>query len=123
MQLVRLTSKGDAFLRQMLPDHFQRIAALMQPLSEAERALLVRFARQTFRPSGLAGGDGAASIAACCRLNSVSFSSIMFKKFIIRDRRFHCRRSHSRRGQGRPNQEAGERASYHAAFRSGYCGG
>jgi DNA-binding MarR family transcriptional regulator len=42
MQLVRLTSKGDAFLRQMLPDHFQRIAALMQPLSEAERALLVR---------------------------------------------------------------------------------
>ena len=42
MLLVRLTAKGDSFLRQMLPDHFQRIAALMQPLSEAERGLLVR---------------------------------------------------------------------------------
>jgi DNA-binding MarR family transcriptional regulator len=42
MLLVRLTAKGDAFLRQMLPDHFRRVAALMEPLAESERALLVR---------------------------------------------------------------------------------
>jgi DNA-binding MarR family transcriptional regulator len=42
MWMVNLTPKGDDFLRQMLPDHFKRVAALMQPLAESERALLVR---------------------------------------------------------------------------------
>lgn len=39
---VRLTSRGEMFLREFLPGHFQAIAALMSPLTEPERKTLVR---------------------------------------------------------------------------------
>lgn len=42
MMSVRLTAKGERFLREFLPGHFQAIASLMSPLSEAERKTLVR---------------------------------------------------------------------------------
>jgi DNA-binding MarR family transcriptional regulator len=42
MMLVHLTQKGHATLREILPGHFKRMAALMAPLSEHERKALVR---------------------------------------------------------------------------------
>jgi len=39
--LVRLTAKGTAFLERILPGYFRRIAAVMSPLTEAERKTLV----------------------------------------------------------------------------------
>jgi DNA-binding MarR family transcriptional regulator len=41
MMLVRLTAKGLAFLEQILPGYFRRIAAVMSKLTEAERKTLV----------------------------------------------------------------------------------
>jgi DNA-binding MarR family transcriptional regulator len=40
MYTVHLTPKAHAFLQEMLPDHYRRVAALMAPLSQAERATL-----------------------------------------------------------------------------------
>ncbi len=42
MMSVRLTPAGERFMGDYLPKHFQAIAALMSPLSEAERKTLVR---------------------------------------------------------------------------------
>ncbi len=42
MMSVCLTSRGEKFLVEFLPGHFQAIARLMSPLSEAERKTLVR---------------------------------------------------------------------------------
>jgi DNA-binding MarR family transcriptional regulator len=41
MMSVRLTPAGEKFLIEFLPGHFKAIAALMRPLSEAERKTLV----------------------------------------------------------------------------------
>jgi DNA-binding MarR family transcriptional regulator len=42
MMSVRLTAAGERFLREFMPGHFQAVASLMSPLSEAERKTLVR---------------------------------------------------------------------------------
>jgi DNA-binding MarR family transcriptional regulator len=42
MMQVHLTPKGHAALKEILPGHFKRMAALMAPLSEHERKTLVR---------------------------------------------------------------------------------
>jgi DNA-binding MarR family transcriptional regulator len=42
MMSVNLTPKGHALLEKILPKHFQRMAELMQPLSEDERKTLVQ---------------------------------------------------------------------------------
>lgn len=42
MMSVNLTAKGQALLDKILPKHFQRMAELMQPLSEDERKTLVQ---------------------------------------------------------------------------------
>ncbi|MGA2016747.1 MAG: MarR family transcriptional regulator [Opitutaceae bacterium] len=42
MMRVHMTQKGHATLREVLPLHFKRMAALMAPLSEHERKTLVR---------------------------------------------------------------------------------
>lgn len=39
---VELTPAGQAFLDDMLPEHFSRINTLLEPLSENERRTLVR---------------------------------------------------------------------------------
>ncbi len=40
MYTVHLTPKAHAFLQEMLPSHFRRVAALMAPLNQAERTTL-----------------------------------------------------------------------------------
>ncbi|HMD60643.1 MAG TPA: MarR family transcriptional regulator [Opitutaceae bacterium] len=42
MMRVHITHKGHAALKEILPGHFRRMAALMAPLSEHERKTLVR---------------------------------------------------------------------------------
>src|SRR3954465_13114767 len=42
MMSVRLTPEGERFLTNFLPGHFQAIASLMSPLTEAERKTLVQ---------------------------------------------------------------------------------
>jgi len=42
MMSVHLTARGQEVLREVLPGHFQWMAALMRPLSENERKTLVR---------------------------------------------------------------------------------
>jgi DNA-binding MarR family transcriptional regulator len=42
MMSVRLTSRGERFMREFLPGHFKGIAAIMSTLTEAERKTLVR---------------------------------------------------------------------------------
>lgn len=42
MMSVRLTTRAETYLKQMLPGHFQTMARLMAPLSESERKTLVR---------------------------------------------------------------------------------
>jgi DNA-binding MarR family transcriptional regulator len=42
MQSVALTEKGRLLLNQLLPQHFKRMSALMQPLDEGERKTLVQ---------------------------------------------------------------------------------
>jgi DNA-binding MarR family transcriptional regulator len=42
MMSVRLTSRGERFLRDFLPTHFRSIASVMGNLTEAERKTLVR---------------------------------------------------------------------------------
>jgi DNA-binding MarR family transcriptional regulator len=42
MMSVRLTSKGEARLKEILPEHFRRMAVLMSGLTDNERKTLVR---------------------------------------------------------------------------------
>src|SRR5262245_48809294 len=42
MMSVRLTARGERFLRDFLPTHFKSIATVMDTLTEAERKTLVR---------------------------------------------------------------------------------
>lgn len=49
MMSVELTPTGDKFIRQMLPAHFQLMAALMQPLSIEERKTLVGLLNKVLR--------------------------------------------------------------------------
>jgi DNA-binding MarR family transcriptional regulator len=42
MMFVQLTARGQEVLREVLPTHFQRMAALLGPLPEGERKTLVR---------------------------------------------------------------------------------
>ena len=64
MMSVTLTSKGRALMQQILPQHFQRMAALMKPLNEAERKtlvdLLVKIRQQA---TGMIGAQTAAGSA------------------------------------------------------------
>jgi len=54
MMAVKLTGRGHSLLNRVLPGHFQRMAALMAPLSQTERRalvrLLVKIAPQTAAP-------------------------------------------------------------------------
>lgn len=52
MLSVELTAKGHALMNQILPHHFQRMAALMQPLSEAERKTLVELLTKIRQQAG-----------------------------------------------------------------------
>ena len=51
MLSVRLTDKGDKFLREFLPGHFKLIAQIMAPLTEAERKTFVRLLVKIQQPA------------------------------------------------------------------------
>lgn len=50
MMAVSLTAKGEEVLHQILPGYFQQMSALMQPLTVAERRLLVQLLTRLVRP-------------------------------------------------------------------------
>lgn len=52
MLSVALTPKGHALLNQILPPHFKRMAALMAPLDEAERRMLVQLLTKIRQQAG-----------------------------------------------------------------------
>jgi len=52
MMSVSLTARGQEVLRQVLPTHFQRMAALLAPLPENERKTLVRLLNKIVQQAG-----------------------------------------------------------------------
>lgn len=52
MMSVAITDKGIEHLKTILPDHFRRMAALMSPLTEAERHTLVRLLGKIIAQAG-----------------------------------------------------------------------
>lgn len=50
MMIVRLTSRAEDLMKRILPTHFQIMASLMAPLSEAERKTLVGLLSRIIRP-------------------------------------------------------------------------
>jgi DNA-binding MarR family transcriptional regulator len=62
MMSVTLTPKGAALLKAILPPHFKRMAALMEPLNESERKTLVQLlAKITQRAGALSASTPPAS--------------------------------------------------------------
>jgi DNA-binding MarR family transcriptional regulator len=51
MLLVRLTGRAEALMKEILPAHFQIMAALMAPLSVAERRTLVQLLNRIMSPA------------------------------------------------------------------------
>lgn len=55
---VRLTPKGESFLHDLLPSHFQLMASLMQPLDESERKTMLGLLNKLLNhASALAGAN------------------------------------------------------------------
>ena len=52
MLSVGLTARGEKLLRRILPEHFRRMAWLMDPLSEHERKSLVRLLGKVMERAG-----------------------------------------------------------------------
>lgn len=63
MMSVRLTPKAEAFLKQMLPGHFQTMAKLMAPLSETERKTLVRLLNKILQNATTLSGSKSPFVA------------------------------------------------------------
>jgi DNA-binding MarR family transcriptional regulator len=59
MMSVNLTARGQEVLRAVLPEHFQRMAALLRPLSEAERKTLVRLLNKILQQSAVLDAEAA----------------------------------------------------------------
>ena len=64
MMRVGLTRKAEKFLEQLLPGHFQRMAALMVPLSQAERKTLVKLLNKILQNASTLNTVPATSCAA-----------------------------------------------------------
>lgn len=58
MMSVKLTSKGDSRLQEILPGYFQRIASLMSALTESERKTLVRLLVKIVNQAGVFSQSG-----------------------------------------------------------------
>ncbi len=63
MMSICLTAKGEALMHTILPAHFQIMAKLMAPLSEAERKTLVRLLTKVLQCAGELAVPGGASPA------------------------------------------------------------
>jgi DNA-binding MarR family transcriptional regulator len=59
MMSVNLTPCGQEVLRGVLPEYFQRIAALLRPLSENERKTLVRLLTKILQQAAVMNSTGA----------------------------------------------------------------
>lgn len=57
MMSVGLTPRGEALLRAILPEHFRRLAWLMEPLSETERKTFVRLLTKVMQRSAESGEE------------------------------------------------------------------
>ena len=57
MMRVALTAKGQKFLERLLPGHFQRMAALMGPLSQSERKMLVKLLNKVLQNASTLNTD------------------------------------------------------------------
>lgn len=67
MMSVTLTPKGQALLEAILPQHFKRMAALMQPLTEAERKTFVDLLKKIRSQAAGMPVPGATSCAPAAR--------------------------------------------------------
>jgi DNA-binding MarR family transcriptional regulator len=56
---VNLTARGQEVLHAVSPQHFQRMAALLRPLSEGERKTLVRLLNKILEQSALLEAEAA----------------------------------------------------------------
>ena len=63
MMSVNLTVKGERFLHEFLPGHFEAITSLMSPLSEAERKTLVRLLGKVQQQAAALNAHRAAALA------------------------------------------------------------
>lgn len=63
MLLVTLTAKGHALLDKIMPEHFRRMARLMEPLSEAERQTLLQLLAKIMQQAGSMAGENSFSEA------------------------------------------------------------
>ncbi len=57
MLSVTLTPKGHALLDKIMPEHFRRMAKLMEPLSEAERQTLLQLLAKIMQQAGVMAGE------------------------------------------------------------------
>jgi DNA-binding MarR family transcriptional regulator len=57
MMAVKLTPRGHGLLDEVLPGHFQRMAALMAPLPEQDRRTLVRLLKKISEPLEAPGSE------------------------------------------------------------------
>ncbi|HWA85688.1 MAG TPA: MarR family transcriptional regulator [Opitutus sp.] len=63
MLSVTLTDKGRALLESILPEHFKRMTALLQPLNQAERRTLAQLLAKVTVPAGPGESDAVAKSA------------------------------------------------------------
>ena len=66
MMSVNLTQRGRAVLGEVMPEHFQRMAALMGHLSEGERKTLVRLLGKILQKPAESAADAHAPATAAC---------------------------------------------------------
>ncbi len=64
MTAVTLTTRGHLLLHRILPGHFRRMAALMAPLSEADRKTLVRLLLTISRQASATRPEAPVAIAS-----------------------------------------------------------
>jgi DNA-binding MarR family transcriptional regulator len=63
MMSVRLTNKGERFLREFLPGHFRATAAVMSTLSESERKALVRLLAKVQQQAAALNANAQAAVS------------------------------------------------------------
>ena len=61
MMRVALTPKGEKFIERLLPGHFKRMAALMAPLSQSERKMLVKLLNKVLQKASTLNTDSISS--------------------------------------------------------------
>ena len=61
MMRVALTPKGGKFIERLLPGHFKRMAALMAPLSQSERKMLVKLLNKVLQKAFTLNTDSISS--------------------------------------------------------------